>query len=432
MLRNPISLRMSGLIAALLAGTASAQTSSDGGIVDSGSVDGGSPALVGVCPSGVVIGSFTGANTQLGRTFRDSTPSTCDGKVYPGPFAVGTTMNFETFTFANTSSAATCTTVRFDPNNVANPCGFNAFVGAYLGSYDPANQAANYIGDVGASETLPFSFVVPGATDLVLAVTNSSVAALCSFSLEVLNLPCAICGDGILPQTSCGDGGIGSLGCDAGCSLSSCGLPTPGLASEACDEGAETATCNADCSLAVCGDGQLNSLAGEICDDGAASATCDVDCSLPVCGDGVVNVPAGEACDDGATADGDGCAATCTLEVPASGGDDAGVIDAGGQSGSAATGSGGSITSTGGSSMSTGGSSTGGSSTGGSIAQGGQAGSATSGEAGVGIDAPIVDDDGCDCRVAKSNTRATASLWGLALAFAVALRRRGSNRAARS
>jgi cysteine-rich repeat protein len=388
MLRNPISLKMSGLIASLLAGVASAQTSSDSGIADSGfggsgSVDAGSRTLVGVCPSGAFIGTFTGANTQLGRTLRDQIPSTCEGKAYTDLYVPTTLLNYEAFTFANTSSAATCVTVNFDPNLVAaadrdagaqdagrpNPCGGNAFVNAYLGSYDPANQSENYIGDVGFSDVPSFSFSVPGLTDLVLVATTVNDRALCSFSLEVLNLPCAICGDGILPQTSCGDG-VSSLGCDAGCSLASCGLEPPGLASEACD-------------------------------DGAASATCDVDCSLPVCGDGDVNVLAGEACDDGATTDGDGCSASCALEAPASGGNDGGT---GGQSGSTATGS---------------------------AAQGGQAGNGSSGEGGVGIGAPTVDDDGCNCHVAKANGGAIACLWGLALALAVGLRRRAFDKAVR-
>lgn len=42
------------------------------------------------------------------------------------------------------------------------------------------------------------------------------------------------------------------------------------------------------------------------------------------CGDGVANAAAGEACDDANTVDGDGCSASCTVEVPTEAGADAG------------------------------------------------------------------------------------------------------------
>jgi cysteine-rich repeat protein len=68
----------------------------------------------------------------------------------------------------------------------------------------------------------------------------------------------------------------------------------------------------------VCGDGVLDP--GEQCDEGKANGTmesmCTVDCSLipmGACGDGVIDV--GEQCDDGNTDDGDGCSATCAIEM---------------------------------------------------------------------------------------------------------------------
>jgi len=101
---------------------------------------------------------------------------------------------------------------------------------------------------------------------------------------------------------------------------------------EQCDEGGDTATCNANCTLPTCGDGYLNLVAGEECDDGnhatgdGCTATCHVesgyscvdavglpiDC-VTICGDGIV--AGAEACDDGNTRDGDGCSATCGVEV---------------------------------------------------------------------------------------------------------------------
>lgn len=142
-------------------------------------------------PAGVVSATFTGATTQDGRIFRDAIPSVCPTKAYPGIFGNGTTFNYETFTYQNTSAAAACVTVNFDPDTVgASPCATNAHMSAYIGSYNPANQAANFVGDVGSSLAQPFSFEVPASSSMVLVVTNTSAAAVCTFGFEVLNLPC--------------------------------------------------------------------------------------------------------------------------------------------------------------------------------------------------------------------------------------------------
>jgi cysteine-rich repeat protein len=63
---------------------------------------------------------------------------------------------------------------------------------------------------------------------------------------------------------------------------------------EACDDSGESATCNLDCTVATCGDGQLNLTAGEQCEidsDCAGGEVCGSDCGcdvVPVCGDGVL------------------------------------------------------------------------------------------------------------------------------------------------
>lgn len=142
-------------------------------------------------PAGVVSTAFTGATTQDGRIFRDAIPSVCPSKVYPGNFGVGTTFNYEAFVYSNTDAAPACVTVNFDPDTVgASPCSTNAHASAYQDSYDPANQAANFLGDVGSSLAQPFSFTVAANSNFVLVVTNTSAAAVCTFGYEVLNLPC--------------------------------------------------------------------------------------------------------------------------------------------------------------------------------------------------------------------------------------------------
>lgn len=145
-----------------------------------------------ICPpEGPVSGQFSGTTTQDGRIFRDAIPSVCPVKAYPGIFGNGTLFNYEVFTYTNTSAAAACVTVNFDPSAGATPCETNAHASTYLGSYDPANQAANYVGDVGSSLAQPYAFEVPAGEDMLLVVTNTSAAAVCTFAFEVVDLPCS-------------------------------------------------------------------------------------------------------------------------------------------------------------------------------------------------------------------------------------------------
>lgn len=97
------------------------------------------------------------------------------------------------------------------------------------------------------------------------------------------------------------DMGTADTGADSGESESGeaeavCGNGTV-EAGEDCDDGVETATCNANCTLAQCGDGIVNGPLGEQCDAGGASALCDDNCTLAACGDGLANETAGEECD---------------------------------------------------------------------------------------------------------------------------------------
>ncbi|MEO7794177.1 MAG: hypothetical protein ABIV06_05330 [Thermoanaerobaculia bacterium] len=181
----------------LVAGFASAEgPANDVGIAVSPGATMGPGAPIGqgvVCPPpGQATAAFTGNSTQDGRLFRDAIPSVCPSKVYPGQTGVGTTFNYETFTYPNTSAASACVTVNFNPDTVAGtPCTANAHASAYLTSYDPTNQALNFVGDVGSSLTQPFSFEVPAATSMVLVVTNTIAAAICDFGFEIVNLPCS-------------------------------------------------------------------------------------------------------------------------------------------------------------------------------------------------------------------------------------------------
>lgn len=61
--------------------------------------------------------------------------------------------------------------------------------------------------------------------------------------------------------------------------------------------------------LGKCGDGQLDPA--EVCDNGEDSNSCDADCTLAECGDGYLNAKAGEVCDDGNVSPGDTCSSAC-------------------------------------------------------------------------------------------------------------------------
>lgn len=124
--------------------------------------------------------------TQSGRIFRDGVAGTCAGKAYPGDFNTSSTYFYETFEFTNASSDPICVTIEFDPEptGTADDCGTNAHISAYQSSYDPSDQEANYLGDVGSSVAQSFSFPLPGGEDVVLAVTNTSALQECEFAFS--------------------------------------------------------------------------------------------------------------------------------------------------------------------------------------------------------------------------------------------------------
>lgn len=144
-------------------------------------------------PQCFVSTSFSGSNSQMGRVFRDAIPSTCPSKAYPGIFNPGTPYFYETYAYPNNTGSAVCTTINFDPNpdnNLATDCDTNAHASAYIGSYDPMNQSANFVGDVGSSITDSFSFEVPAMSNLILVVTNTSAEEVCNYAFEVVALEC--------------------------------------------------------------------------------------------------------------------------------------------------------------------------------------------------------------------------------------------------
>ncbi len=86
-----------------------------------------------------------------------------------------------------------------------------------------------------------------------------------------------------------------------------------------CPDGTTCAAAQPVCIVNPCGNGRVEP--GETCDDGNTTAGdgCNATCQVevipepePCCGDG--HVDAGEECDDGNTTGGDGCDSVCKIE----------------------------------------------------------------------------------------------------------------------
>jgi len=109
--------------------------------------------------------------------FRFSPASSCGAnKVCPGVAADATLRHYEAYPFFNGASNA-CITVTLT-------AGCDLFSAAYLGSYDPTNLCANYLGDPAVSTgpsggTSSFSVNVPSNTlfTIVVAEVDSGLCA---------------------------------------------------------------------------------------------------------------------------------------------------------------------------------------------------------------------------------------------------------------
>ena len=168
-----------------------------------------------------------------------------------------------------------------------------------------------------------YTCTAPGVVDLTIELSDGDLA--CN-QVRVVQIACNVCGNSqVEGDEECDDGAAGSAACDVDCTLAVCGDGTLNTAAgETCDDAGQSATCDTDCSPPVCGDALLNSDAGEFCDDGVNDSTgplgCEPGCAPPGgCGNGLVET--GETCDDmgwSPACDTDCTAATCgdgTLNV---------------------------------------------------------------------------------------------------------------------
>lgn len=108
------------------------------------------------------------------------------------------------------------------------------------------------------------------------------------------------CGDGrVDDREMCDDGNLAlGDGCTFACTIEPdwyCRAESPSV-----------------CARIECGDGVVST--GEECDAGESTSSCDADCTLATCGDGTLNTSSGEQCDDGNRMGGDGCSPSCEEE----------------------------------------------------------------------------------------------------------------------
>lgn len=138
--------------------------------------------------------SVSGQQTPA-RLFRDGIPSSCDSpKTCPGPFGSGS-FTFDAYTFANESGEDQCVTVFYNPNvDSKGACTVNAHAIAYLNTFSPTNLCGNYLGDVGSSDELPFSFTVPAGANFVIVIAANNPGGVgngCEYQFTVRGNICA-------------------------------------------------------------------------------------------------------------------------------------------------------------------------------------------------------------------------------------------------
>jgi hypothetical protein len=139
--------------------------------------------------SGPGFTASTGALTI--RHFRDGIPSTCGvQKAFPGTSTPGNHQYdaYEYHTCAN--SGPTCVTVTLSAAN-----GVNLFSAAYLGTFNPANLAQNYIADAGGSNTtVSYSFNLPAGPQTFTVVVEDVPVGAASNSPYTLSVSGACVG----------------------------------------------------------------------------------------------------------------------------------------------------------------------------------------------------------------------------------------------
>src|SRR5258708_17305598 len=122
--------------------------------------------------------------TMTARVVRNGVASDCSAaKAFPG--TITSTVGYAVSSaLANTSSQPVCTLFTL---TTSASCGTNVFATAYVGSFNPANLAANYLGDAGGSSaTSSFAAIVPanGSVVIALSYTTPTPTEDCTMSIS--------------------------------------------------------------------------------------------------------------------------------------------------------------------------------------------------------------------------------------------------------
>jgi hypothetical protein len=128
---------------------------------------------------------------QTDRVERKPPVSVCGtAKDYPGPFNDAISRTYDAYSFTN-NGPATCVTF-----SVSTACTGTQviFAVAYLGSFNPANIATNYLGDPAQSPSpMSFSVDVPANSNVILVVHEVFNGGACpSYDVEVTGLSCPL------------------------------------------------------------------------------------------------------------------------------------------------------------------------------------------------------------------------------------------------
>jgi hypothetical protein len=138
-------------------------------------------------PSGSPATTFGSLNAsdsmQTGRIVRDGNPSSCTGKTNSLQNSNG--VKYDAYNFTNRLVQNACVTVDVDFTG----CNFNDIEAVAYSNYDPANPAANVIGDLGFSafDRGSFSFPVAAGADFTIVVheiTPNSGCPVYSFAVS--------------------------------------------------------------------------------------------------------------------------------------------------------------------------------------------------------------------------------------------------------
>ncbi len=141
-------------------------------------------------------GIITGPRMTRNGIATDCTP----GNACPGNTGTNGYF-FDKYNVVNNGAADICATI-----TLTTGCGFNVFASTYLGSFNPANICANYLGNLGSSPVTSGSFTasIPANSTVVVVVSGVNSGVGCgSYTLQVTGLtqPVTITPSG--PTTFC-------------------------------------------------------------------------------------------------------------------------------------------------------------------------------------------------------------------------------------